>query len=272
MLSRLDVAVVLASFFVVAGRAQSPPTAIPAKPAPKKSAPKAKPTAKQAAATENGPCKLGVISAIGERFSVHKFGITVFGNETDEVPIDWGLDDLVFARVRAATGADPTVKKITYSKDAFTPFYHPKSRLFLDAGERLPTVIRNITSRASCERYLVVTTFEGKVPGTNLIVVGIGTYNQGLGSLIRHSHLFANLSFSLLDGRTYEQDHRELANLAARFSASLRITEDPLTKLDNSLFPDPPAAASTSAALRERTRALIEAKIDQALPIYLKEE
>jgi hypothetical protein len=61
-------------------------------------------------------------------------------------------------------------------------------------------------------------------------------------------------------------------NFGANFAASMRLTEDPLTKLDNSLFPDPPAAASANAALRERTRALVADRLDRGLPGYLKED
>jgi len=44
------------------------------------------------------------ISALGDRFSVHKFGLTVFETEDNEVPVEgWGFDDLAVARVRAAT-------------------------------------------------------------------------------------------------------------------------------------------------------------------------
>lgn len=252
--------------------ASSAQTAAPAKPAVKKSAPKAKPAAKQPVAAEGGSCRLGVISVIGERYSVQKFGVTIFENEANEVPIDWGLDDLVFARVRMATGADPTVRRITYPKGAFEPFYNPKSRFIPDPSERLPAIVRSITPNANCERYLVATTYKGELPGTHQMLNGIGTYNQGLGSLIRHSHLFANVSITLIDGRSYEEIRRPFANFGANLAAGLKLTEDPLTKLDNALFPDPPAAASSSAPLRERTRALVADRLDRGLPAYLKEE
>jgi len=35
---------------------------------------------------------------------------------------------------------------------------------------------------------------------------------------------------------------------------------------------DPPAAAAKSVTLRERTRELVAARLDQTLPAYLKEE
>ncbi|GLR91212.1 hypothetical protein [Bradyrhizobium iriomotense] len=238
----------------------------------KKPAPKAKSAAKPPIAADSGPCRLGVISVIGERYSVQKFGVTVFENEASEVPIDWGLDDLVFARVRAATGNDPTVRRIAYPKGAFEPFYNPKTILIRDPGERLPVIVRSITANANCDRYLVATTFKGELAGTRMMLNGIGTYNQGLGNLIRHSHLFANISITLIDGRSYEQINRPFVNFGANLAAGLRLTEDPLTKLDNSLFPEPPAAAPSNAALRERTRALVADRLDRGLPGYLKED
>ncbi|PJG51779.1 hypothetical protein CVM73_29350 [Bradyrhizobium forestalis] len=277
---RFSALVLVLLSFLASAAAQTPPatTASPAqaapqaKPAAKRAAPKAKPVAKQPVAVESGPCRLGVISVIGDRYSVQKFGLTIFENEVNEVPIDWGLDDLVFARVRAATGNDPTVRRIPYPKGVFEPFYNPKTILIRDPGERLPTVVRSFTTNANCDRYLVATTFKAELPNTHMTLNGIGTYNQGLGSLLRHSHLFANIAITLIDGRSYEEIKRPFVNFGANFAASMRLTEDPLTKLDNSLFPDPPAAASANAALRERTRALVADRLDRGLSGYLKED
>jgi hypothetical protein len=272
-------ATILVSCLTAAGWAQSPATsstpaaATPTKPVTKKAAPKAKGAAKQPVAAETGPCKLGVISALGDRFAVQKFGLTIFETEESEVPVEgWGLDDLVVARVRAATGADPTVRKIAYPKGAFEPFYHPTSRFLPDPREGLPAIVKSITPAANCERYLVVTRFKGQVPGTNLMLDGIGAYSRGLGSIARHSHLFANVGVTLLDGGNYETISRPFAGLGTRLAEGLRLTEDPLTKLDNSLFPEPATAVPGNATLRERTRTLIAARLDQTLPNYLKND
>ncbi|WKA28680.1 hypothetical protein [Bradyrhizobium roseum] len=272
-------AAILVSCFTAAGWAQTPsatdaPAATPpAKPVAKKATPKAKAAAKQPVVAETGPCRLGVISAVGDRFAVQKFGLTVFETEESEATVDgWGLDDLVVARVRAATNNDPTVKRIAFPKGAFQPFYNPSSRFLPDPREGLPAIVRNITPAAKCDRYLVVTRSKGQVPGTNLILDGVGAYNRGIGSVLRHSHLFANIALSMLDGITYERVNRPFAGVGARLAAGLRITEDPLTKLDNSLFPESTAAVPGSTALRERTRTLIAANLDQVLPDYLKND
>lgn len=284
MLRSFLVAVFFVSCFTSAGHTQSaspanaPATPTPAKPAAnkpvaKKPAPKAKPAVRQPAAVETGPCRLGVISAIGDQFAVQHFGLTVFENKEDTVPIaDWRLDDVALARVRAATGSDSAVHGITYPAGAFEPFYNPKSRFLPDPSEGLPAIVKSITANANCERYLVVTRFKGELPGTHMVLNGIGTYDQGIGSVLRHSHLFANIGIALIDGRTYETINRPFANFGTHFADGLRLTEDPLTKLDTSLFPDPPQAASSSATLRERTRALVAARIDKELPDYLKEQ
>ncbi len=276
---RIAVAAVALLSLLTPAAAQTPPAttaspaqaATPAKPAAKKAA-KAKPVAKQPVVVESGPCRVGVISVIGDRYSVQKFGLTIFENEASEVPIDWALDDLVFARGRAATSNDPTVRRIASPKGVFEPFYNPKTILIRDPGERLPVIVRSFTANANCDRYLVATTFKAELPNTHMMLNGIGTYNQGLGSLLRHSHLFANIAITLIDGRSYEEIKRPFVNFGANFAANMRLTEDPLTKLDNSLFPDPPAAASASAALRERTRALVADRLDRGLPGYLKED
>lgn len=270
---------ILVSCFTAVGWAQSPaPTSgpaasTPAKPVAKKAAPKAKAAAKPPVAAETGPCRLGVISALGDRFAVQKFGLTVFETEEAEVAVEgWGLDDLVVARLRAATGADPAVRRIAYPKGAFEPYYHPTSRILPDAREGLPAIVKSFTPGNNCERYLVVTRVKAQLPGTNLMLNGIGAYNRGLGSLLRHSHLFASIFVSVLDGSTYEKINRPFAGFGTRLSESLRVTEDPLTKLDNSLFPEPPTAVQGSAALRERTRALLAANLDRILPDYLKDD
>jgi hypothetical protein len=266
------------SLLVSAASAQTPASPPPAAPAPakavakKKVVPKAKAAGQPVVAAESGPCSLGVISAIGDRFSVQKFGITIFANEKTFVPIDWGLDDLVVARTRAATGGDPTVHKIAYPKGAFEPFFNPKSNFLRAENERLPAIVQGITANAHCERYVVVVRSIGVVPGTKMEVDGIGAYNQGVGSVLRHSHLFAAFSVTMLDGQTYERINRPFADLGARLAQGMRLTEDPLNKLDNEQFPEPPSAATGNAILRERTRELVATRLDQALSVYLKRD
>ena len=100
---------------------------------------------------------------------------------------------------------------------------------------------------------------------------GIGVYSQGIGSLARHSHLFANVAVGMFDGSTFERANPSLAAIGSSLSRAFQLTEDPLTKLDHSLFPDPPESAASSAVLKERTRALVSAQLDRVIPGRLQE-
>jgi hypothetical protein len=250
----------------------APQTGAPAaKPAVKKAASKAKASTKPVAPSESGPCKVGIIAANGDLFSVQKIGLTVFGNELTEVSVPWGLDDLIFARARAAAGATP-VRRITYPKGAFDTYYHPQQSLFRNSGEELTNLVREITANAGCERYLVITRLKGQLAGTNQTIEGIGVLNHGT-SLLSRTMLFATISVAVFDGQTYEVRKNPHASLGAIFSRmAANLTKDENTgELDNSAFPASPQEAVNSAVLRDRTRALLTERLDKYLPAFFKE-
>jgi hypothetical protein len=241
--------------------------------AAKKQAPKTKTATKPSGPSESGPCRIGVIPVIGDQFVVQKVGIMAFGNERTDVPIDaWGLDDLVVARVRAAVAPGTVVRRIPYAKGAFEPYENPPVRLFRNRQDDLTAVVRQITASTNCERYVVVTRFTGKLDGTNQTLHGIGVLNHGT-SILSHTSLFANIQLTVFDGQTFAIRKNPFANLGAVLAGTFaRMTRDPLTELDNASFPEPATEAANSAPLRDRTRALLTAKLDKTLPAYLKEE
>jgi len=67
----------------------------------------------------------------------------------------------------------------------------------------------------------------------------------------------------MIDGNSYERINPSLAAIGAGFTAA--FSDDAITKLENSDFPVPPSSASVSAVLKERTRALVSAKLDRAI-------
>jgi hypothetical protein len=254
------------------GTAVAPAGKPAAKSAAIKPAPKNKSAAKPPAPADNGPCQVGVIPAVGDLFAVKKIGLTVFGNEEAEVPVDaWGLDDLVVARVRAALGPGTRVRRIAYTKAAFAPYDHPAPSFFQNPEENLTTAVRQIAANAGCERYFVFTKFEGKVDGTNQTTHGIGVLTRGAG-LLSSTSLFANVQLTAFDGQTFAVQKKPIdlgTVLAGTFAHMLR---DPLTQLDDSAFPEPAAAAPASATLRDHTKVLLAATLDKILLAYLKQE
>jgi hypothetical protein len=256
--------------------AQGQPAATPpspaVKPAVKKPAPKAGISAKPANTVDSGPCKIGVISAIGDEFVVQRVGLTVFGNEYTEVPIDgWGIDDLVVTRVRAAL-PNTIVRGIAYPKGGFAPYDHPAPALFRNARDILTATVRRIAANSGGERYVVVTKLTGQVDGTNQTHRGIGVLNRGIGAL-RHTFLFTDVDVSVFDGRTFDIQKKPFhfeGNLASVLLGD--FGKDPLAKLDNDAFPEPAAAAAASVTLRDRTRAWLTAVLDKKLAASFKEE
>src|SRR5579871_5629428 len=219
MLRRFAIAAIILSCCVVHGWGQSPVT-IPAAPlssppVAKKPVPKAKAAPKAAVSTDGGPCQIGVIPAIGDKFVLEHIGLTVFGNEfTDASVGSWGLDDLVVARARAAAPGR-SVRRITYARDAFEPFYHPPRELFRDASHDLVDVIRQIAANTHCERYLVVVRFTGQVPGTNQTAHGIGLLTNWASGTLKYAQLFSFVAIAVFDGKTFAR-HQDPIGIGAR--------------------------------------------------------
>ena len=73
----------------------------------------------------DGIRQVGIISAFGDKFHLQKVGVTVFQNESNEVPVSaWGIDDLVVTKVRAALGQRFDIRPVTYQRSAF---YQPNA-------------------------------------------------------------------------------------------------------------------------------------------------
>jgi len=261
---RAVAAAIFLSYCPILAFAQTPPASgastQPAVPAAKKPAPKSKAAAKPAAPADSGPCRIGVIPALGDLFMVKKIGFTVFGNEQAEVSVAWGIDDLIVARVRAVAGAG--VRRLPYAKGAFEPYYNPEIKLFRDPRDDLAKIVRQIAGSSNCERYLVVTRSKVTPYGTNQTLDGIGVVSRGMG----RNSLFAYYQISVLDGQTFAIYKNPFATLASAFASR------PKHDRDVDAFPATPNDAAGSAVLRDGTRALLTENLDYELPAFLSQQ
>jgi hypothetical protein len=253
--------------------AEVAPAAKPAvnKPAVKNAAAKPKKAApKPLEPAIAGPCRLGVIAALEDKFSVQKIGITVFGNEETEVPVDWGLNDIVAERVRAAAGG-AGVRRIAYPKGAFAPYYERSEALFRIPDDKLTPIVRQVASSTDCERYLVVTTLSVQLNGSNQSLDGIGILD-GRGPF-GHPTLFTFFMLTIFDGKTFEIRRNPFSDLGKTLARSFTLQKpNPLSQLDDGAFPQPAAAAAQNTMLRDRIRVLLAEKLDKTLPDVLKTE
>jgi hypothetical protein len=259
----------------------SPTKPSPAKPALKKPAPpKPDANATAAATAQRGPC-IGVVPHLRDRFAVQTIGLTAFGNDLKEVPIEsWGLDDLVVARVRAAAGTRFTVRRIAYPANAFEPFDNPPSRLFRNASKDLKGVVQTIAAAGGCERYVVVIKGVGQWVGTNQLLEGIGIVNRGT-----YTYLFTDTTLFVFDGHAFD-----VLKTGAGALDKDKIVPDPfvnamlqtervrgpnreLKELQRPNEPDAvfiwPPTHDTVMGLRDATRALLAESLDKVLPKLL---
>ncbi|TYL94514.1 hypothetical protein FXB40_17710 [Bradyrhizobium rifense] len=272
---RIAVSLIALLSLLSAAVAQTPPApaappaqTAPVKPVAKKPAkPKASP-AKPAEQTAAGPCSVGVIAATQDPFVVETIGLTVFGNEYTEVQVSWGLDDLVFARVRAVAGTTQ-IRRIAYAKGAFDAYYHPKPSLFRNEREELSNLIRQIAGNAGCERYVVVTRSEGMLPGTNQPLRGLGILHRGVGP-ISYSFLYAYVGVTVLDGQTFEIKKGPAVTLEGvmKHMADGFGLDEHLRKVDDSLYPVTASDAANNTALRDNIRDFLTERLDKIMPPY----
>jgi hypothetical protein len=270
----LLVSCLAAPAFAQSETVQTASPAVTSKPAVKKSAPKSK-GPKPSAAVETGPCQIGVISGLGDRFLLQHIGVTVFGNEFAVASVEsWGLDDVVVARVRAAAGAGTAVRRISSSKEAFEPYYNPPRALFRDASKDLTAVVQNVAANSNCERYLVVTRSRSQVPGTNQTVGGIGMLTNWTSNTFKKASLHTFFQITVFDGRTFAKHEDPLDNVGARLAASFSrlVKEEDFQQLDDFEPPTTPEAAVSNARLRDGTRAMLAARLDKILPAYLNDD
>jgi hypothetical protein len=253
-------ALLLALSLVHSAQAQTvqPPAAAKAKPAARKPAP---PKAVAETSAASGPC-IGVFPLLGDQFGIRKIGITVFGNEFKQITVDnWGLDDLVVERVRAAIGPGMAVRRIAHAKAVFEG-YVPGIGMFQNLDTKAPAIVRQAAARTQCERYVVVTRAASQYIG-NQSIYGLGVVNSG-GPLLSTTQLHAVVRIHVHDGHTFAV----LKSGTGSLGGSSFLSGPPTKKLDDSWWPEPPEAANTPA-MRDATRKLLGEVLDRSLPELL---
>jgi hypothetical protein len=235
MIRPVAVALVLSCFTSAAAQAQ---------PAPAAGRPSlgARTEAKPAGRVETGRCKIGVIPIAGNLFTIQKIGPIALSNTYVRAAAEWGLDELVVSRVRAAAPL-AAVRRIVYSREELARDNKPMSP-FQNRNSNLNDFIRKVTTGANCVSLIESRTF-----------------------------LFAMMQVQIYDGVTLELIKEGPAliddeSLLAR--AYLNPVGGPYRALDERSFPASPAEAVANTTLREGVRALLTASLDKTLPAMLR--
>ena len=196
----------------------------------------------------------------------------VFGNALDEVTASgWGLDDLVFAKVRAAAGGSG-VRRITYAKDAFKIYAQAPGLAFQNARTQLNDIVQQVTAGANCERYVLVTPTSSRFGNTNQGVTGIGVVHWD--SILSRAYVFSLTYIRVFDGQTFDvikQDAASIDGHSALYQAVLGdIIRGPFRQFDSTSFPATPPDVLNNTAIRDDARALLTTSLDRTLPDLLQ--
>jgi hypothetical protein len=138
--------------------------------------------------------RVAVISAVGDTFTVKKIGITVFGNEQKEFPIEpWGVDEFVVNKLRGVLSARFDVRPMAYQRSAF------------NAGsgtQAIADVVRVQSRSQDIDAYIVVSKGSAHYRNSNQNVYGLGVVERaGLGDSAVHLH--AIYWMTVVDGHSY---------------------------------------------------------------------
>ena len=259
-------AVTLLSLLIVGNVATAQQPARPKAPAAVAPQP-AKPNA-----ADSGKC-IGVVSAIGDTFSLQKVGITVFGNELNTVPINsWQIDNLVISKIGAFLSKAWTVRRISYPKGAFSSL-DEQHAIFYDPEEDLKGIVRRVTSSTKCDHYVVVVKGLSRYGETNQFVHGLGIVKSGA-SFLTFDLIYALYWIRVYDGHTYEVIGKCGAITEQRNPLLQLVTAKsiggPYLKVDRSWWPEPGAAPN--AMVKDGIRSLVEKSLNVTMPLILRIE
>jgi hypothetical protein len=206
---------------------------------------------------------VGVISVVGTKFALQKVGITVFGNELNEVPIaTWGLDDAVAGRVSTVLSRRFIVKRIVVPQDAFAAYENPAA--FSDSNATLQATVRKLAGSANCDLYIVVTRAGTSFGGTNQVVAGVGMVEGGGVINPDNVTLFAVTAVHLYDGRTFERLLWQRPGFAIGGSFG-NVVNAPHRRLDRTWWPATPQAVH-SEKYKAAVRALLAESVGATVP------
>lgn len=211
---------------------------------------------------------VGVISVIGDRFTVRQLGFTVFGNEENEVAIDaWGIDEAVAAKATAVLGKRYSVKRIPHPKGAFTAYEKPTSTLFRDLDGELQAVVRKVAAAHNCDLYLVVTKTSAPIGSTNQYISGLGILAGGFGPTAG-TLLYALSAVRLYDGRTFAVLAEKRATIGQQ--TFMAFVKGPHREVNSTWWPASPQKAAQDAKLKAALRALVEQSMSVTIPQVLR--
>lgn len=229
----------------------------------------AAPPQKQSREPQHDQCDIGVVSNLGERFTVKEQVLVLGDTAATDLPVEsWHLDDLVVERVKGTFGR--RAMRVSHRKDALAVMETidnaaaregPLFQLIRssDRADKVADAIRTLTPGTRCAKYIVVT--ESTIVDDNGIALAGISINRMLGLHAMHA-VIAMMAYS---GDTFKVSGTRRGH-CQRSGIQLFPTDHPKRLVDASFWPDPPASAEHNTNLRDMTRELLTECLDRMLP------
>lgn len=204
---------------------------------------------------------------------VKSIGLTIFQSKETPVPIPgWGLNDLIFARIRAAIPAGLSVLRIPYHPSRLPSHDAPGDGLLRDLKAELVERMRELTKGTNCLRYIQIGNSISRFGSSNYTVGGFGIVDQNV--LLGHRvFLYAATYIRVFDGRDFSIiRHGSAVTNFTPFALQSLVGHPmmgPYRDLPAELFPTRPEDAAGDLALRDSVRAMLTESLDKTLPYML---
>jgi hypothetical protein len=210
----------------------------------------------------SGLPKLGIVSAIGDKFYARKTGLGFLGNDFKEMAIAaWGIDEMMTAKIRAALSPRFDVRPVTYKRAVFAAF--PDRSGFLAQNFR-PEVVREVSPQG-LDAYLVVVKSERSNGGSRPLFQGLGS-TEGNTDVDPIMFVHAYYNIYLVDGRDFQIKSQAGSHIPRPFNPFVReAMSSPARKVDASMWP-----TSLNAAEHQKLKGVVVELIDQSLPPTLE--
>ncbi len=204
---------------------------------------------------------VGVISAFVDKFQLRKVGITVFGNEEKEFPVDaWGIDEIVAGKARALLGRRFQVRPVTYRRAPFMT----RNRGGVGA------MVREAVTPANVDIYVVISRGGSQVGATNQAVTGLGMLEASGGVFSENRYyLYALYAVSIIDAHEFSSKAFTTGLMPgeAPFNPlTTPVLHGPHRQVDQSWWP-----TSLDAASNQRLKGAVVELVDKSLPNTLQQ-
>jgi hypothetical protein len=148
---------------------------------------------------------VGIVSAVGDQFTLAKAGLTGFNNGSRSLSIaSWGLDDLIVQQVTNALSVRFQVQPVSYPRATFAAIQESAiTAVNLVRDDPFKKLIKTEVSPQGLDAYIVITKAKTYFGSGNRKVEGIGliTYSTVLESF---GLIHALYEIRVIDGKTFD--------------------------------------------------------------------